>query len=107
VPTAEGFRLFNEQVTSDPRFRAGLRILVDCSALDTVGLSNQELQGFSEHFTMRDWNYPPAAVAIIAPDDQTFSAVQAYRAHLGGSKSNRQLFRSRAEAVAWLEAQPA
>jgi hypothetical protein len=62
VPTAEGFRLFNEQVTSDPRFRAGLRILVDCSALDTVGLSNQELQGFSEHFTMRDWNYPPAAV---------------------------------------------
>ncbi len=107
MPTGEGFRLLSEQVMSDPRFRAGLRILVDCSALNTAGLSNEEVQGFGEHFALRDWNYPPGAVAIIAPDDQTFSAVQAFRAHLGGSKSNRQLFRSRAEAVAWLEAQPA
>jgi len=103
VPTAEGFRLLNERVMSDARFRKGLTILVDCSALQTTGLSNEELQGFSEHFAVRDWNYPPAAVAIIAPDDQTFTAVQAYRAHLGGASSNRQLFRNRADAVAWLE----
>jgi len=103
VPTADGFRLLNERVMSDPRFRAGLTILVDCSALKTTGLSNEELQGFSEQMAMRDWYYPPAGVAIIAPDDQTFSAVQTYRAHLGGSRSNRQLFRNRADAVAWLE----
>jgi hypothetical protein len=103
VPTEDGFRLLNERVMSDPRFRAGLRILVDCSALKTTGLSNEELQGFSEQMAMRDWNYPPAGVAIVAPDDQTFSAVQEYRAHLGGSKSSRQLFRNRADAVAWLE----
>jgi hypothetical protein len=106
VPTEDGFRLLNERVMSDPRFRAGLKILVDCSALTTTGLSNEQLQGFSEHMAVRDWDYPPAGVAIIAPDDQTFDAVQAYRAHLGGSASNRQLFRSRADAVAWLEAQP-
>jgi hypothetical protein len=106
VPTDEGFRLLNERVMSDPRFRAGPKILVDCSALTTIGLSNEELQGFSEHFAVRDWNYPPAAVAIIAPDDQTFDAMQSFRAHLGGSKSNRQLFRTRADAVAWLEEQP-
>jgi hypothetical protein len=102
VPTEDGFRLLNERVMSDSRFRAGLKILVDCSALNTAGLSSQEVQSLSEHMVMRDWNYPPAAVAIIAPDDQTFSAVQEYRAHLGGSKSNRQLFRSRDDAVAWL-----
>jgi hypothetical protein len=102
VPTEDGFRLLNERVMSDSRFRAGLKILVDCSALNTAGLSSQEVQSLSEHMVMRDWNYPPAAVAIIAPDDQTFSAVQEYRAHLGGSKSNRQLFRSREDAVAWL-----
>jgi hypothetical protein len=102
VPTEDGFRLLNERVMSDSRFRAGLKILVDCSALNTAGLSSQEVQSLSEHMVMRDWNYPPTAVAIIAPDDQTFSAVQEYRAHLGGSKSNRQLFRSREDAVAWL-----
>ena len=103
VPTEHGFRLLNETVMSDPRFRAGLTILVDCSALDTSGLSSEELQRLSEHMTVRDWDYPPAAVAIIAPNEGTFSTVQEYRAHLGGSKSNRQLFRNRADAVAWLE----
>ncbi len=106
VPTEADFRLLNERVMSDPRFRAGMKILVDCSALDTIGLSNQEVQSFSKHMAVRDWDYPPAAVAIIAPDDQTFDTVQAYRAHLGGSKSNRQLFRARADAIAWLEQQP-
>jgi hypothetical protein len=105
VPTEDGFRLLNDTVMSDPRFRAGLKILVDCSALDTTGLSNQEVQSLSEQMAARDWAYPPAAVAIIAPNEGTFSTVQEYRAHLGGSRSNRQLFRNRADAVAWLEEQ--
>lgn len=105
VPTEDGFRLMNERVMSDPRFRAGLRILVDCSALDTSGLSGEELQGLSKQMVMRDWDYPPAAVAIIAPDEDTFNKVQEYRAHLGGSKSNRQLFKNRADAVTWLQEQ--
>jgi hypothetical protein len=105
VPTAEGFQLLNERLTSDPRFRAGLRVLVDCSELDTSGLSEVEVQSLTEHMVERDWNYPPSAVALIAPDEETFSAVRTYRAHLGGSKSNRHVFSSRAEAVAWLEGQ--
>jgi hypothetical protein len=106
VPTEDGFRVLNERVMSDPRFRARLKILADCSGLITAGLSNEELQKISGHMAVRDWDFPPAAVAIIAPDDQTFDAVQAYRAHLGGSKSNRQLFRNRADAIAWLDEQP-
>src|SRR5438105_9927912 len=105
VPTEEGFRLLNERLTSDPRFRPGLRMLVDCSALDTSGLSSAEVQTLSEPMVMRDWHYAPSAVAIIAPDEQTFSAVREYKAHLGGSRSNRHLCGSRAEAVAWLEEQ--
>jgi hypothetical protein len=107
VPTPEGFRLMNERLTADPRFRPGLTMLVDCSALDTSGLSNEEVQELSERIVERDMDYAPSAVALIAPDEQTFSAVRAYRAHVGGSKSHRYLFGSRAEAVAWLEAQQA
>ena len=107
VPTAEALRLLNGRLTADPRFRAGLRMLVDLSALDTSGLSDGEVQSLSEHMVERDWDYPPLAVAIIAPDEETFSAAREYRAHLGGSKSNRHLFSTRVEAVAWLEDLPA
>ena len=105
APTMEGFRLLNERLTEDPRFRAGLRILVDCSAIDTSGLSSAEVQALSEPMVMRDWTYAPTAVAIIAPDEETSRAVREYRAHLGGSRSNRHLFGNRAEAVAWLKEQ--
>jgi hypothetical protein len=105
APTDESFRLLNERLTSDARFRAGLRILVDCSALDTSLLSDAELQSLSTHMVERDVDYPPAAVALFTPDEETFSAARAYRAHVGGSRSNRNVFASRADAVAWLEAQ--
>jgi hypothetical protein len=65
--------------------------------------SEGQVQSLTEHMVERDWNYAPSAVALIAPNEETFSAVRAYRAHLGGSKSNRHP--SRAEAVAWLEDQ--
>jgi hypothetical protein len=105
APTAEGFRRMNQRLEADPRFRAGLTMLVDCSALDPSGLSEEELQNLSEQIVERDWHYAPSAVAIVAPGEQTLRAARAYRAHVGGSKSNRHLFGSRAEAIAWLEHQ--
>jgi hypothetical protein len=102
VPTAAEFAKLNEQLLGDRRFRAGLKMLVDCSALDTSPLSAEDVQELTEPMVMRDWHYPPLAVAIVAPDDRTFESARAYRAHLGGSRSNRHVFRTRAEAEAWL-----
>ena len=107
VPTEHGFRLLHERLVPDPRFRAGLTIVVDMTALDTSGLSDHELEQITRPIVERDWDYPPAAVAIIAPDSQSHNVVQSYRAHLGGSSSNRHLFTSRTDAVAWLEEQAA
>lgn len=105
VPTAAEFAKLNEQLLGDPRFRAGLRMLVDCSALETSTLGAEDVQRLTEPMVMRDWHYPPLAVALIAPDDRTFEVARSYRAHLGGSRSNRQVFRSRAEAETWLAEQ--
>jgi hypothetical protein len=100
VPTLGGLRLLNEQLISDLRFRAGLTLLVDLSALDTSALSADEVQRLSEPMVERDWFYATAASAIIAPAESTYNAARAYWAYLGGSMSNRQIFRSKAEAVA-------
>lgn len=105
VPTAAEFAKVNEQLLGDPRFRAGLKMLVDCSALDTSSLTPEDVQQLTEPMVMRDWHYPPLAVALVAPDDATYEAARAYRAHLGGSRSSRQVFRSRADAEAWLAEQ--
>ena len=106
VPTAAEFAKLNEQLLGDRRFRAGLTMLVDCSALDTSSVSSDDVQRLTEPMVIRDWHFPPLAVAIVAHDDRTFESARAYRAHLGGSRSNRQVFRSRAEAEAWLADQP-
>jgi hypothetical protein len=102
VPTPQAFARLNERLTSDDRFRAGLSVLVDVTALDVAPLSGDDVQTLSEPMVERDFSYMPSAVAIVAPDEETLDAVRAYRAHLGGSKSNRHLFTNRAEAVAWL-----
>jgi hypothetical protein len=103
VPTLEGLRLLNERLISDLRFRPGMTILVRLDELDASGLSGDAMQSLSESMAQRDWFYQPAASAIIAPDEATYNAARTFRAHLGGSMSNRQVFRSRAEALAWLE----
>ena len=100
-----GFRRLTETLAVDPQFRAGLTLLVDLSELDTADLSADGVENMTAPMVERDWYHPPAAVAIIAPDADTVDAARAYRAHLGGSRSNRHIFRSREDAVEWLEEQ--
>jgi hypothetical protein len=103
VPTLPDLDRFNEQLVSDSRFRAGLTMLVDVAGLEYSGISVEELQALSVPMLMRDWQYPLAAVAIVSPGGPTYDHVQRYRAHVGGSRSNRRVFSARADAIAWLE----
>jgi hypothetical protein len=103
VPTLADLERFNDALVSDPRFRAGLTMLVDVAGLEYSGISSEELQTLSVPMLMRDWQYPLAAVAIVSPGGPTYDHVQRYRAHVGGSRSNRRVFSNRDEAVAWLE----
>jgi hypothetical protein len=77
-----------------PASALGLKLLVDLSDLDTADLSDDGVENISAPMVERDWYYPPAAVTIIAPVPETLEAVRAYRAHLGGSKSKRHIFRT-------------
>jgi hypothetical protein len=103
VATPSAFRQLADTLARDARFRAGLTMLVDVSALDTSALGDDGLQRITEPAAERDWYHPPAAVAIIAPNEKTLADARAYRAHLGGSRSRRQVFKTRTDAVTWLE----
>jgi hypothetical protein len=107
APSPSSFVKLNEHLVGDARFRAGMKILADLSKLDVSDLPPDGVQDLSDTVVERDWYRMPAAVAIVAPDEEAYNAALLYRAHLGGSKSNRQVFRSRPEALAWLQAQKA
>jgi hypothetical protein len=103
VATARAFHLYNEELTSDPRFRAGMTILVDATGLDTSELlAGGQLETAARPLAERDWEYPPLAVAVIAPDPATFEAMRLGQAHLGGTGFRRRAFLTREDALAWL-----
>ncbi len=104
VATPAGFVRYNAAQSAEPRSFAGMLVLVDVSALDTSQLTDDELQALSAPMIEREFEYPPLAVAIVAANESTFAAAIHHRAHLGGSKSRRDVFASREAALVWLEA---
>jgi hypothetical protein len=99
---AAGLRRLNDALIADPRFRPEMAILVDVTGLDTSQLDEEELFAGVGPVVERDASAPPRAVAIVAPDAETFAKAVHYRAHLGGSASRRRVFMDRDEALAWL-----
>lgn len=103
-PTPFDFRRLVERLVADSRFRRGLLHLVDCSRLDVIE-GDETLEEEMAPLVERDWQYPPRAVAIVAPDGELYTRALLARAHMGGSLINRRVFTNVAEASHWLAEQ--
>jgi hypothetical protein len=99
---ASEIRGFVEELVSHPEYREGMLILADLSGLNTSGVSVEDYEGISDVIAGRDHRFPAKAIAIVAPDSRTFDDAMQHRAYVGGSKSGREVFRSRDDATAWL-----
>jgi len=107
-PRGEDFRALAASLTADHRYRSGLALLVDCSRLEPGSLSTEAMQHEVAPLIERDWEYPPRAVAIFAPDPAVFKRAVLARAHMGGaSAGNRRVFGDMSEARTWLKTQRA
>jgi hypothetical protein len=102
---APSIRAFVEDLLANPEYREGMLILADISGLDTSSISVEEYESVSDVIGGRDHRFPAKAIAIVAPAGRTFEDAMQHRAYVGGSKSGRVVFRSRADAVAWLARQ--
>ena len=100
-----GLHRLNAALSADARYEPGLAVLVDAAALDTSHLTDEALADAAGLIVERDWQTEPLAIAIVAPDAETFATAARYRAHLGGSRSRRQVFSNEADATAWLREQ--
>ena len=96
-------RQFNADLVSHPSYRGGLLILFESSDLDLSVLSDREVEQIAVDVINRDWESPPQAVAILAPNPKAHAREREIVAHLGGSQlSRRRVFTSREDALAWL-----
>jgi hypothetical protein len=102
---ARSIRALIEDMVARPQYRAGMRILVDLSELDTSTITQEQYEGLSDAISGRDHRFPSKAIAIVAPGGRTYDDAVRHRAYVGGSKSGREVFHSRADATAWLAQQ--
>jgi hypothetical protein len=98
-------RAFVQALVAHPDYREGMLILADISGLNTSSISEEEYESVSDAIAGRDHRYPAKAIAIVAPTGRTFDDAMRHRAYVGGSKSGREVFRSREDATAWLASQ--
>lgn len=92
----------NTELATDPRFQSGLLILVDITQLDTTHLTETAVAEVTAPVGERDWDHPPLGVAIVAGDGPAASDAQLWRAHLGGTRSQRRIFSTTEQALHWL-----
>lgn len=103
--TPQELRRMNDELLADPRYTAGLAILVDISGLHSYRLDGEGIDFANASVNERDWYKPPLAIAIYAPDEAARTATRHYIAYVGGSASGRAVFATRDHAVAWLREQ--
>jgi hypothetical protein len=93
----------NEEFLADPRFRPGMPILADLSALDTSALASSDAKTIGKSYRQLLDRAGESPIAIVVAHPATFGLVRMAEAHAGPPAPHRQrIFYSRAEALAWL-----
>jgi hypothetical protein len=93
----------NEEFLADPRFRPGMPILADHSALDTSSLASDDAKLIGEAYRRFLDRIGESAIAIVVARPAAFGLIRMAEAYAGPPPpSNQRIFYSREEALAWL-----
>ena len=101
---AEGLVSLVRDLISNPRFRPGMLMLEDLSALDATGLTASDVRAQADSVIEFGQQFGPAKLAMIAPSTLVFGLARMWEAYIDSRTSiESRVFYSRAEAVDWLE----
>lgn len=105
VASRQGFFEKIDEVTSDPRWRAGMALFVDHTRLDTSLLSGCDIEAVADHLHGLDGRLGEAIVAIAAPDAYTAGLAAVLAKYAAPVRCVVLTFGSREDALAWLREQ--
>ena len=96
-------RALGDALRADPAFSPEFSMLTDARATETIEASSADLQSLAVTSPFG----PGSKQAIVATRDVLFGMGRVYGVHAESMQRTAQVFRSRAEAVAWLGVGPA
>lgn len=92
----------NDEFLADPRFRPGMPILADHSALDTTSLTSSDARLIGDAYRRFLERTAESAIAIVVANAAAFGLVRMAEAYAGPTQPRQRIFYSRAEAIDWL-----
>ena len=99
---APTFAVMNAVLVGDERFVPGMSVLVDQSALDTSGLSADDIRGIARTFEGLGDRLGRADIAIVAPTLLTWGRARQSITLAEETLARAQLVRSKDAALRWL-----
>jgi hypothetical protein len=103
VANADGFLRLNRAMVADPRFRPGMTILVDHSALDTRQLSEDDLRETAGSFVAMRERIASSRIAFVVADKTTARKTDRARRYAQPMETEMRGFYSRTDAMSWLD----
>jgi hypothetical protein len=103
VARVEDFRKMSEALVDDPRFEAGMPILIDHTSLDASVLTPTDVRAIGEFVATIGDRIGPSSIAVVVPDKLTFGFVRMGEMRANQPQLNVSIFYSLPEAVQWLE----
>ena len=101
---AEGLVGLVRDLVSNPRFRPGMLMLEDLTAIDATGVTGSDVRAQADIVIQFGQQIGPSKIAIIAPSTLTFGFARMWEAYVDSRTSiESRVFYSRAEALDWLE----
>jgi hypothetical protein len=106
VASRTEFRLLYEDLAGDPRFRPGMRILLDFRELDVTELDGREAADIGRHLAGIEDRYGSASLAVVVPDPLTFDLTKTAEVSASFEQVNVSVFYRCEDALMWLETRP-
>jgi hypothetical protein len=97
-----GFTAYLNELVSDPRYRPGMTILVDHTALDASGLATADARTFAGVVADLGDRIAGTAISCVAPSAVMYGISRAFEAYAEASGLRTRVFATVDEARAWL-----
>jgi hypothetical protein len=100
--TRQGFFEMLDELTCHPRWRPGMSVLLDHSALDAIPLDGLDIEAIAVRLNSLGSRFGNMLVAIVAPDAYTAGLAAVAIRFASPVEFSAQIFASHEEALAWL-----
>jgi hypothetical protein len=97
-----GFFGFNLELVADARWRPGMLVLLDHSALDTSGLSGRDVDEIAAFVLRLSGEFGSSSCAVVTPDPYARGLADVSISYVSASPLAVGTFATRAEALEWL-----